>query len=30
MQSYLANEIDRAALADAVVDYWKNTTPVAH
>ena len=30
MQSYLANEIDRAGLAQAVVDYWKSTTPVEH
>ena len=30
MQSYLADEIDRAGLAQAVVDYWKSTTPVEH
>ena len=30
MQKYLAGEIDRAGLAQTIVDYWKNVTPVAH
>ena len=29
MQEYLADNIDRDGLAAAIVDYWKNTTPVA-
>ena len=30
MQKYLAGEIDRAGLAQTIVDYWKNVTPVEH
>lgn len=29
-QKYLAGQSDRAALATAVEDYWKSTTPVEH
>ncbi len=30
MQKYLAGEIDRAAFAKEVEDYWSSTTPVEH
>jgi len=30
MQKYLADQIDRAALAKEIQDYWANVTPVEH